>query len=263
MYRLENKVAVITGAGSGVGRACMEAFAREGAQVVGAGRRIETLEETLEIIASQGFAGIVRRCDVSVEADCKKIIESTIEAFGKIDILVNNAGVGYEYADDDRPDAMNSLAETPTDDWQAVININLNSVYYMCKHAIPSFRETGGGSIVNVSSVGGFKGMTTAHAYSAAKAGMTNLTRSMALRYGPENIRTNTVSPGGIATKMIRGHLAKLGNPHLDDRTRYQMSPLGRLAEPEEIANAILFFASDESSYCNGANLLVDGGSSA
>ena len=133
----------------------------------------------------------------------------------------------------------------------------------MSKYAIPALREAGGGTIVNVSSVGGTKGMPDAHAYSAAKAGMGNLTRSMALTYGPENIRTNCVAPGLIDTEMIRSYMEERGNPHTTDGSRYLVCPLGRPARPEEIASACLFLASDEASYVNGAILVVDGGSSA
>lgn len=158
---------------------------------------------------------------------------------------------------------MADLAATPSEQWHEVLEINLNSVYHVCKHAIPVLRQAGGGAIVNVASIGGVLGMADAHAYSAAKAGMVNLTRSMAVTYGPDGIRTNCVAPGGIDTKMIRHRLEAAGNPHLADATRYALSPLGRLAHPDEIARAILFLASAEASYVNGAILVVDGGSTA
>ncbi len=263
MARLAGKVAVITGAGTGVGRSCLRIFAQEGAKVVGAGRTQATLDEALASALEGGGEGFVQTTDVSSEEDCSALIRAAVDRYGRVDIVVNNASVGYDYATEDRPDAMNSLAETPANHWETVIAINLNSVFYMSKPAIAEMRKTGGGAIVNVSSMGGEMGMPAAHAYTAAKAGVNNLTRSMAVSYGPENIRTNCVAPGGIDTKMVAGWLAATGNPHLDDDVRYTFAPLGRLAHPDEIANACLFFASDDSSYCNGSVLLVDGGSTA
>lgn len=263
MGKLDGKVAIITGAGTGVGRSCMQVFAREGAKVIGAGRTEATLDEALSTVIEAGGDGFVHRTDVSKEADCEALFAAAVERYGQVDIVVNNASVGYDYATEDRPDSMNSLAETPSDNWETVININLNSVYYMSKNAIGAFRAVGGGAIVNVSSIGGEMGMPAAHAYTAAKAGVNNLTRSMAVSYGPENIRTNCVAPGGIDTKMLAGYLEFEGNPHTNDGTRFGMAPLGRLAAPEEIAKACLFFASDDSSYCNGSVLVVDGGSTA
>ena len=262
MGRLEKRVAIITGAGTGVGRACMEIFAAEGAIVVGAGRTEPTLNEALTAVKAAGGDGMVIRTDVSLDEDCARLVAETVKAYGRLDIVVNNASVGYDYANS-HPQGMDPLATTPPEYWDDVININLNSVYHVCRHAIPQMEQQGGGAIVNVTSIGGVLGMADAHAYSAAKSGVNNLTRSMAVTYGPKNIRTNTVAPGGIDTKMIRGFLETAGNPHLNDETRYLMAPLGRLAQPEEIAKACLFLASDEASYVNGALLAVDGGSTA
>jgi len=264
MGRLDGRVAIITGAGTGVGRACLRLFAAEGARVVGSGRTPETLEEALAPVLDAGHEGFVQRADASREDDCRALVEAAVDRYGQLDILVNNASVGYDYATEERPDAMNSLAETPSIHWETVIAINLHSVYYMSRYAIEAMRQTGtGGSIVNVSSIGGEMGMPAAHAYTAAKAGVNNLTRSMAVSYGPENIRTNCVAPGGIDTKMVAGWLAAEGQPHINETTRHGMSPLGRLATPDEIAKACLFFASDDASYCNGSVLVVDGGSTA
>ena len=253
---------MITGAGSGVGRACMERFAAEGARVVGAGRTPEKLEATLARVKELGGEGQAVCTDVSREQDCRALIEEATRAYGRLDVLVNNAGVGWAYRET-HPNGMAGLVDTPSEAWREVINIDLNSVYYVSKYAIPALRNAGGGAIVNVSSVGGTKGMPDAHAYSAAKAGMANLTRSMALSYGPEKIRTNCVAPGLIDTEMIRSYMDERGNPHTADASRYVVCPLGRPARPEEIASACLFLASDEASYVNGAILVVDGGSSA
>ena len=144
-----------------------------------------------------------------------------------------------------------------------MIAINLNSVYNVCRHALPHIFAAGGGAVVNVASIGGVMGMADAHAYSAAKGGMVNLTRSMAVAYGPKGVRTNCVAPGSIDTKMINHRLSAAGDPHLADATRFMVSPLGRVARPEEIASACLFLASEEASYVNGAILVVDGGTTA
>jgi NAD(P)-dependent dehydrogenase (short-subunit alcohol dehydrogenase family) len=203
------------------------------------------------------------RADVSVEADCRALIERAREAYGRLDVVVNNAGVGWAYGET-HPGGMAGVLETPTESWLDVLNIDLNSVYYVCKYAIPALLETaGGGSIVNVSSVGGLRGMSDAHAYSAAKAGLVNLTRSMALTYGPRNVRTNCVAPGLVETEMVRAYMEARGDPHRDEATRYLLCPLGRAGRAEEVASACLFLASEEASYVNGAVLAVDGGSSA
>ena len=163
-----------------------------------------------------------------------------------MDVLVNNAAVGWEYRET-HSHGMDALAETPPQFWEEVIDINLNSVYYVSRHVIPGMRERGEGAIVNVSSVGGTRGMADAHAYSAAKAGMNNLTRSMARTYGPAGIRTNCVAPKMVRlergdTKMVRSYWAERGDPLLQDETRFQMcSPRPLPARPEEIANACLF----------------------
>ena len=262
MGRLEGVVAIVTGAGSGIGRACMERFAGEGARVVGAGRTRKTLDETLRRVEEAGGEGRVVCSDVSDEDDCAALVAATLEAFGALHVVVNNAGVGWSYAES-HPQGMAGVLDTPSESWTEVIDIDLNSVYYVSKHALPVMLEAGGGAFVNVSSIGGTRGMSDAHAYSAAKAGMINLTRSMAVTYGPSNIRTNCVAPGLVETGMVRAYMQERGNPHQHETLRYTVSPLGRAARPEEIANACLFLASDEASYVNGAVLVVDGGSSA
>ena len=262
MPRLDGKVAIVTGAGSGIGRACFERFAREGARVVGAGRTEESLEDALREVEKSGGQGRVQTTDVSVEDDCRRLIEVALEAYGRVDVLVNNAGVGWAYRED-HPNGMAGVLDTPSESWTDVINIDLNSVYYVCKQVLPPMLDAGAGSVVNVSSIGGARGMTDAHAYSAAKAGMINLTRSMAVTYGPRGVRTNCVAPGLVETRMVRSYMEERGNPQRHEQLRYTVSPLGRAAQPGEIANACLFLASDEASYVNGAILAVDGGSSA
>jgi len=262
MGRLDGKVALITGGGTGVGRAAVEMFAREGARVVACGRTAARLEEAIEAVRAAGGEGLALTADVSSEESCRELVAETRARLGGVHVVVNNAGVGYDY-ELTHPGGMGDLAATPPESWRDVLSINLGSVYNVCRHALPSMIEGGGGAVVNVASIGGVMGMPDAHAYTAAKGGMVNLTRSMAVTYGPRGIRTNCVAPGGIDTKMIRHRMSAAGDPHLDDAARYQISPLGRLARPEEIASACLFLASEEASYVNGAILVVDGGTTA
>ena len=262
MRRLAGKVALVTGGGSGVGRAAVEMFAREGARVAACGRNAARIEETIAAVRAAGGEGLAVAADVSSDEDCGRLIAAVAERLGGLDIVVNNAGVGYDY-ELTHPGAMGDLASTPPASWQDVIAINLNSVYNVCRHALPHIFAAGGGAVVNVASIGGVMGMADAHAYSAAKGGMVNLTRSMAVAYGPKGVRTNCVAPGSIDTKMINHRLSAAGDPHLSDATRFMVSPLGRVARPEEIASACLFLASEEASYVNGAILVVDGGTTA
>lgn len=255
--RVEGKVAIITGAGSGVGREAALIFAREGARVVAAGRTLEKVEETARLASEAGGECIAVRADVASSEDVQAMIATTIERFGALHVMVNNAGIGYSA----EPEiSMGDVLDSPEQDWQTVLDINLTSVFLTSKYGIPHILESGGGSIVNVSSVGGVRGMMEAHAYSAAKAGMNNLTRSMALRYVEQGIRVNCVAPGGIDTPMIAPRVqarASDGAPPAASRG------LARLAQPEEIAWPILWLASEEASYVNGAILSVDGGASA
>jgi NAD(P)-dependent dehydrogenase (short-subunit alcohol dehydrogenase family) len=262
MGRLDGKVALVTGGGSGVGRAAVVMFAREGASVVAVGRTRSRLDETIAAVRDAGGNGLALATDVSSETACGELIATTVQKLGRLDVVVNNAGVGYEY-ELTHPAGMADVAGTPPESWRDVIAINLSSVYNVCHHALPAMIQKGGGAVVNVASIGGMMGMPDAHAYTAAKAGMVNLTRSMAVTYGPMNVRTNCVAPGGIDTSMIRHRMTAAGDPHLADATRFAISPLGRLARPEEIASACLFLATDEASYVNGAVLVVDGGTTA
>lgn len=257
MDRLQDKVAIITGTSSGVGRAAMQVFAREGAKVVGVARRKDKLDETLDLVKQQGGEGLVVPGDLSHDEVAKQVVDATLREYGQIDILVNNAGVGYSYKEQ-RPDSMNDLMTTTPEDWQDVMNINLNSLYYMCRHVIPYMRERRTGSIINVASISGFLGLPAAHTYTAAKGATINLTHSLAVTYAADGLRVNCVAPGYIDTPMIAAVMGIFDDP----TTAAAASPMARAATPDEIAYACLFFASDESTYCNGAMLAVDGGTS-
>ena len=255
--RVEGKVAVISGASSGIGRASFEMLAREGAKVVGTARREEKLQEALHAVEAAGGEGIVVPADLEDDATAPKVIAAAIEAYGQIDILVCNAGVGWQYGEE-HPGTMGAIHEASLENWRDIVNgVDLEGYFTMIHAALPHMMEQESGAIVSVASMAGVTGLYDAHAYTAAKGAIVNLTRSMAITYAKQNIRSNSVCPGFIDTAMIE--------PAIDlfksEDTRWAMVPMGRAGKPEEIANAILFLGSDEASYVNGSALLVDGGS--
>jgi meso-butanediol dehydrogenase/(S,S)-butanediol dehydrogenase/diacetyl reductase len=255
MGRLAGKVAVVTGASSGIGEAIVTVFAREGADIVGVSRDADRLKPAACAVEAEGRRFIAAVGDLGTDAGAEAAMDEAASAFDGYDILVNSAGVGYSYRSV-RPHSMAPLDATPAADWDAVISVNLGSVVRCTRVAVPVFRKRGGGSIISVASILGHRGHIDAHAYTAAKGAIINLNRSLAVTYGPDNIRSNVVSPGFIETPMTEAVIEQLNS----DEYRYQWNPLGRMGRPAEIAYACLFFASDEASYCNGADLIVDGG---
>ena len=257
--RLAGKVAVITGASSGIGRATMERFGREGAKVVGAARTESRLREGLDAVEAAGGEGMIIPVDLEDTSSQERIAQTAMDAYGRIDVLVNNAGVGWQYGID-HPGTMAGIHEASLDNWRAIIGgVDLEGYFLMIRAVLPRMLEQGGGSIVNVSSMAGVTGLYDAHAYTAAKGAIANLTRSMAISYIKQGVRTNTVCPGFVDTPMIAPVVGVFDDPTV----AASLAPIARPARPEEIANAILFFASEESSYCNGSLLLVDGGCTA
>lgn len=258
MNRLKDKVAIITGAGTGVGRACMQRFAAEGARVAGVSRTPANLEETRAQVEQAGGSAIVIAADLAQEASSARVFADTLAAFGRVDIVVNAAGVGYSWMEKS-PDSMNDIANTSAEKWHEVMAINLDSAFFMCREAVRHFRAHGGGAIVNVASISGLQGLPVAHTYTAAKGAVINLTRSLCVSYAMDNIRANCVAPGFIATPMVASVLSLFDDPNMADR----LTPMRRPGTAEEMAYGCLYLASDEASYCNGTVLVIDGGTTA
>jgi NAD(P)-dependent dehydrogenase (short-subunit alcohol dehydrogenase family) len=255
--RVAGKVTVITGASSGIGRATMERFGREGAKVVGTARREEKLREALDAVEAAGGEGLVVAADLEHDDTAEKVAQAALDAYGRIDVLVCNAGVGWQYGEE-HPGTMAGVHEASLDNWRDVIGgVDLEGYFTMIHAVLPRMLEQESGAIVNVASMAGVTGLYDAHAYTAAKGAIVNLTKSMAITYAKQGVRANSVCPGFIDTPLIEPAIGAFK----DDATRWAMVPLGRAGEPEEIANAILFLGSDEASYVTGSALLVDGGS--
>ncbi|GHC24919.1 short-chain dehydrogenase [Gemmobacter nanjingensis] len=259
MGRLDGKVALITGAGSGVGRAAAAIFAREGARVTGVSRTAAALEETGALLRQNGHDFGHSAQDISLAPGAEAAMAAVLAQHGRIDILLNAAGVGYSWQRQS-PGSMEDVAATDPAKWDEVMRINLTSCYLMSRLAVQQMRrQGGGGALVHVASVSGFRGLPRAHAYCAAKAGMINLSNAMSCAYVAEGIRSNVVAPGYIATGMVESLLEGFDDP----AQARQMSPMQRPGRPEEIAAGCLFLASDEASYCSGSVLVIDGGMTA
>lgn len=258
MDRVKGKVAVITGAGTGVGRACMKLFAAEGAKVVGVSRTQANLDETLKQVKAAKGEGIVVAADLAKPEGAEKVVAAALNAYGRIDILVNSAGVGYSWLEKS-PGSMGDVVDTTPEKWREVMAINIDSCFFMCRLVIPQMKKQGGGSIVNVASISGLQGLPVAHTYTAAKGAMINLTRSLGITYCGDNIRANCIAPGFIATPMVASVLNLFDDPAMADR----LTPMKRPGTAEEMAYGVLYLASDEASYCQGTVLVIDGGTTA
>ena len=258
MGRLEGKVAFITGAGAGIGRACMQMFAKEGATVFGVSRTQKTLDETLKLVTDAGGKGSVFSADLSVPEPVEAAVNECVKRYGRIDVLLNAAGVGYSWKLTSEG-SMDPVHTTPLDKWREVMAINLDSVFYVSRLVLREMIKQKKGSIVNVASIFGMGGAPDAHTYTATKGAIINLTKSMSVAYVDDGIRANVVAPGFVRTQMVEIVLDQLFSPE----NPKLIAPMGRPATTEEVAYACLYFASDESSYCTGSVLCVDGGSTA
>lgn len=250
--RVANKVAIVTGAGSGIGQGIALLLAREGARVVVANRGEESGRETARLIREQGGEARFQRTDVTREEDCAALVRTTIEAYGGLDILVNNAGIF--------PRA--TLEQTTEELWDAIMAVNLKGVFFCCKHAVPAFRARGSGSIINIGSSNTYIGGSNLFAYSVSKGALLTLTRNLARAHGHERIRVNFVNPGWVVTPGEIVVQSREGNDLAWLQEQGARKPLGRLQEPGDAAQAVLYLASEESSQVTGESLNVDGGSS-
>jgi NAD(P)-dependent dehydrogenase (short-subunit alcohol dehydrogenase family) len=235
MNRLDGKVAIVTGAGRGIGRAIAETFAREGAVTIATGRAAE----------DASFGDIdYRTLDVAKEADWKRVVAEVVDRYGHIDVLVNNAGIiAYE-----------TLHELTVEDWNTVVATNQTGTWLGMREVIPHMIAQGGGSIINISSIWGSVAVAGAHAYHATKGAVRNMSKSAAITYAKENVRVNSVHPGFIVTPLTDAQAPEI-NEFVVSQT-----PMGRAGQPSEIANGILFLASDEASFVTGSELVIDGG---
>lgn len=247
---LEGKVAVVTGAASGIGLTAAKKLAEAKAKVVLLDIAVEQGKEaSLEIIHDGGEARFIE-CDVTSKMQSQNAVDKVIEAHGRIDILFNNAGVIIR----------KNLVDLEEEEWDLVLNVSLKSIYLLSHFVIPHMRNFGGGSIINTGSGWGLKGGPNAASYCAAKGGVVNLTKAMAVDFGKDNIRVNCVCPGDVDTPLLHGEAVQIGQEDSEFMKEAADRPLGRVGQPIDIANAVLFFASDLSSWVTGSILVVDGG---
>ena len=251
--RLANKVALITGGTSGIGRATAVLFAREGARVAITGRNEERGRQVVEEIQKAGGSALFFRSDVRLAEECRRAVEDTVRAFGPIDILFNNAGLYFP----------NTAAGCSEEEWDLTVDINLKGTFLMSKYALPGMIARGKGVIINNGSGWGLVGGAQAAAYCAAKGGVVLLTKAMAIDHARQGIRVNCVCPGDVDTPMLVEDARQRRMSREDYMKEAINRPMGRVGTPEEIARAVLFLSTDDSSFVTGATLAVDGGGSA
>jgi len=248
--RLEDKVSIITGAGGGMGRVAALRFAAEGSRVVVADIQKAAADETTSLIRAAGGEATPIAADVSVEADAKAMVDLAIATYGRIDVLYNNAGI--------MPEADHSVVDTPVETWDQVMAVNVRGVYLACKHAIPHMVERHSGSIINVSSFVAILGCSVPQdAYTASKGAVLALTRSLAVQFAPQGVRTNAILPGPVETPLLMDWLLK---DEAAKNLRLARNPTGRFGKPDEVVALAVYLASDESAWTNGASLVIDGG---
>ena len=252
--RLKDKVALITGGGSGIGRASAELFAREGARILVSDLNESAAAETTAYIQDAGGEASATAGDVSVSADARRMVQAALDSYGRVDVLVNSAGITGR-------NAMYPGA-SPEEIWDRVIEVNLKGTYLMCWHAMPEMERVGGGSVINLASIMGLVGYSAGlgggfNPYVPSKGGVLQLTKNLAIDYARKGIRVNCICPGYVATNLTQSLIQQ--DPDALSKLE-DLHPMGRLGTADEIANAALFLASDESSFVTGTPLIVDGG---
>jgi NAD(P)-dependent dehydrogenase (short-subunit alcohol dehydrogenase family) len=248
--RLSGKVALITGGGTGIGRAIALAFAREGASVAVAGRRLEKLREVISEIQKHGGAGLAIECDVTRIREVERAVKGTVERFGRLNVLVNNAGTLH----------VSTVEGISEEEWDRMMTVNVKGPFLMSRAVLPEFRKCGGGAIVNIGSVLGLFAVKDRAAYSTSKGAVTMLTKSMALDHAHERIRVNCICPSVVETDLVKGVFNETEEGQAKLKARLATIPLGRLGRPEDVADMAVFLASEESSWLTGAAIPLDGG---
>jgi NAD(P)-dependent dehydrogenase (short-subunit alcohol dehydrogenase family) len=248
--KLMGKVAIVTGAASGIGRASAIAFAREGAKVVVADRNEKAGKETVAAIAAEGHEAQFVQVDVSREADIERMVAETVARWGRINVLFNNAGIVL----------VKSIEEMTEEEWDRVMAVNVKSAFFAIKHAVPLMRRNGGGTILNTGSIASFAGQVGTPAYSASKGAIALLTKSLALDLGRDKIRVNCICPGITDTPMLREHMGHGSEGEALIRTRLARVPLGTILSPDDVARAALYLVSDDSAGITGIFHVVDAG---
>lgn len=251
--RLAGKAAIVTGGGGGIGRATALALATEGAKVAVVDINVDAATRVADEIRAAGGTAIAAPADVSDEADIKAVVAAAVEAFGTVDVVFNNAGIIRR----------TTVADISVDEWDRVFAVNVRSIFLMCREVVPIMAAHGGGSIINTGSGWGLKGGGRAVSYCASKGAVVNLTRALAIDHGPQGIRVNSVNPGDVNTDMLRNEASQLHQDPQSFLAEAADRPLGRMGEPSEIAAAVVWLASDDSSYVTGSALSVDGGGNA
>jgi NAD(P)-dependent dehydrogenase (short-subunit alcohol dehydrogenase family) len=248
--QLTNKTALITGGASGIGRATALLFAREGAAVAIADLDEAGAGKVAQEIVRSGGRAIAVPCDVARATDCRRAVESTVNQLGGLDVLFNNAGIIRRA----------TVLDTTEEEWERVMAVNVKSVFLLSQHAVPVMARAGGGVIINTGSGWGLVGGREAVSYCASKAAVVNMTRAMALDHGAQNIRVNCICPGDTDTAMLRHEAQQLGQTETKFLAQAAQRPLQRIGQPQDIAQAALYLASDAASFVTGAVLVVDGG---